>query len=206
MIGYSHKFVFVHIPKTAGKSVRTALRPYSLTPRQRAVDYTVRRFSKLDMFGYNAGGTHGTAQEICDAIGSERFTKFFKFSFVRNPWDHAVSAYHFQKTRPKSQFHDIAINGSLTEFVRARVESKSLRQIDYLQDAQGNLLVDFVGRLENIESDFAHICQKIGAHTNLTHKNKTNHRSYQEEHTAESRALIEEYYAADAEAFGYSFD
>ena len=67
--------IFIHIPKTAGKSVRRAL-------------YATETFH-IPAFRYHA----------CDP---EAFEAYFKFSFVRNPWGRCLSAYEYLKKRCSS--------------------------------------------------------------------------------------------------------
>ena len=63
-----HRCIFIHIPKTAGSSIVEML----FNEPSRHIPYFVYR----------------------DA-NPEKFRQFFKFAFVRNPWDRLVSTYFF---------------------------------------------------------------------------------------------------------------
>lgn len=64
------KAIFVHIPKCAGISVNKAL------------------FDSI-------GGGHTTLDQYINIFPPALFKSYFKFTFVRNPWDRVVSAYTF---------------------------------------------------------------------------------------------------------------
>ena len=206
MISYMHGFIFIHIPKTGGKSVRKALRPYTLNPRQRLVQYVATRTSQKDVYGIDIGHSHATAQDIRDIFGPASWNDFFSFAFVRNPWALVVSEYYFQRQRPQSKYHDLVSNGSLEDFVAFRHSEGIRQQIDYVRDEDGKRIVDFVGRVENYPSDFAHICARLRITAALPHKNRTQHRSYHEELSLRARGLVAELYADDIAEFGYSFE
>ena len=83
MISHKHKVIFVHIPKCGGVSMEGVL----FKPRQRR--------SKKYLFGspnkYQTGGLqHLMSSHIIEEVGEDIFNQYFKFSFVRNPWDKMV--------------------------------------------------------------------------------------------------------------------
>lgn len=206
MISHKKKFVFIHIPKTGGKSVRTALRPFTLSPLQRGLDYLSTRIIRRDIFGINAGGAHVTACATRDAVGQDLFDNYFVFSFVRNPWALVVSEYYFIRKRPGSKYFDVAMNGTLDDYLDRRFDDGVLTQLDYLRNKDGRWMVDFVGLVENFNPDFSQVCQHLAINTSLPHKNRTRHSDYREEHSDESRAKVAEYFANDIAVFGYVFD
>lgn len=148
---------------------------------------------------------HATALEIRSALDSEIFASFFKFSFVRNPWDWQVSLYHYILDNPENCGHEETKKmGSFRNFVFSR-EKLSFTQTSCLVDESGNLLVDFVGRFENLDEDFRSICHKVGISASLPHINKSKRTDYQDYYDAETRDLTARLYAVDIERFGYTF-
>lgn len=135
----------------------------------------------------------------------EIFDSFFKFSFVRNPWDWQVSLYHYILDRPKNPgYEETKKMGSFRNFVFSR-EKLSFTQTSCLVDESGNLLVDFVGKFENLDQDFQSICHKVDISASLPHINKSKRTDYQDYYDAETRDLTARLYAEDIERFGYTF-
>src|SRR5690606_33346091 len=95
-----HKCIFIHIPKTAGSSIITALNG-SVSKRQHLPWY------------------------IFQKSNPKKYEKYYKFAFVRHPVDRAVSAYNYlskggnekndiiikQKLDKYKDFNDFVING-----------------------------------------------------------------------------------------------
>ena len=79
-------------------------------------------------------------------------------------------------------------------------------QIDYLTDASGTLLVDFIGRFETLPQDFKIISEKIAfAPTPLPHVNKSVRKQYTDYYTSEMAETVRRRFQRDIEHFGYAF-
>ncbi len=79
----------------------------------------------------------------------------------------------------------------------------------YLYDSNDNLMVDFVGRFENLNEDYEKIRQKIGTGEPLKHLNKTKDKKendYKKAYTPEMAEKVAQIYKKDLELFGYSFE
>lgn len=171
MISHHHKCIFVHIPKTAGQSVEHVfLNLLGLTWETRA-PLLLRPNDRPELGPPRLA--HLTAQEYvsCRYLPQEMFDQYFKFAFVRNPWSRLVSIYKYLKFDQHIDFKTFVMrefqNHVMTDhFWFARPQS------DFLYDANGELLVDFVGRFEQLQDDFSRVCQKIGLpDTELPHVN-----------------------------------
>jgi hypothetical protein len=69
----------------------------------------------------------------------------------------------------------------------------------------GKIMLDFVGKMENIESDFTKICNTIGVKAKLPRLNTTNHRDYRSYYNKNTSRIIEKYFIEDIELFNYDF-
>ena len=183
-----YDFIFIHINKTAGISIQKALE----MPQQ----------------------LHVLSWHLYKKVNRERWDDCFKFAFVRNPFDRAVSDYHY---RCKTNQHNLRDNPlSFSEWVEKtfvecdpfyhNMRFTFMPQLDWLTAPNGKLLVDFIGRFESINDDFSSVCEKIGVENRLKHENKSireDFRSYYDNHTFE---IISNWYKKDLDFFNYNFD
>ena len=200
MISHTHKCIFVHIPKTGGTSVLHSM-PRKLKPFPHGWD---RKFKKYRQ--------HFTMSELLKHgyINSEQFSLYFKFAFVRNPWDRFLSEFAYRKRLHGKSFpcgfKEFLINGQGDTQRRAAIKQHIRPQCEFVCDESENWLVDFIGRFENFQEDFKLACDKIGLHTQeLPRKNKSEHKHYTEYYNDETRQIVAEKYAKDIEYFGYEF-
>ena len=133
---------------------------------------------------------------------NEVWDSYFKFAFVRNPWDRMVSSWQMQMP-----------NISLSKFLKMYPYKDdtdliwhTLPMWIHIYDNQKNILVDFIGRFENLQEDFNIVCDKVGVpRQELPHRNTTEHKHYTEYYDEETRQIVAEKYAKDIEYFGYEF-
>lgn len=203
IVSHSKKFIFIHIYKVAGTSVRKALKPYADIKFRK---YTPRRI--LYVLGLlQSIGEHATAVDIRQRLSPEVFDDYFKFAFVRNPWDWQVSLYHYICShRWHPQHRRVAALRGFSEYVEWRIENDMMLQKDFVTDNDGQLLVDYLGRFESLTRDFNRICARIGIEARLPHKNPSQHHDYRQYYDDYTRELIEQYYAKDIAYFGYEYE
>jgi hypothetical protein len=153
-----------------------------------------------------------------------RYRDHFKFSFVRNPYDRLVSCY-YSKINPKvvgidQEPHEgVELRPGMTfaQFVeavylipddKANVHFRSQHLFLRAPDAKGDLLVDFLGRFENMERDFARAAKELGLGLSLPHSNPSRRRErqdYRDYYDGRLAEMVGERYREDCGIFGYSF-
>jgi Sulfotransferase family len=192
VISNIHEFIFIHINKTGGTSIEKAFQPDADQVDVRHKHAPVA-FYKLTF--------------------PDQFRTYFKFAFVRNPWDWLVSRYHW--SRDRQHLFDYSFDEFLTRLKkRIRLsqtalwlEDEALKpQLDRLT-IKGAIAVDFVGRFENLQSDFDLVCCRLQIEPRtLQHVHKTHHAHYADYYSDENRKIVEQLYAADIATFGYRFE
>ncbi len=183
MISHSGKFIHIHVPKSAGNSITQALSDHWDCPARQ----------------------HLIAYEVRDLIGPERFNSYFKFSFVRNPWDKVVSSYHFQKKKNRVRgltFRQWVLSRQL---VTGSAEKYTTSQFYWLSDEEEPLM-DFVGRYENLEEDWKKVLDHVRLKwIELPHENKSAHSHYRTYYNNMTKEFVRSRYQKDIDYFNYEF-
>jgi uncharacterized protein YpuA (DUF1002 family) len=80
-------------------------------------------------------------------------------------------------------------------------------QLDWFTDKNGKIIVDFIGKFENLNNDFNIVKNKLNIDVQLPHSNITNlkKKHYTEYYTQKTRDIIAEKFKVDIEYFGYEF-
>jgi hypothetical protein len=203
IVSNKYRFVFIHIPKTGGTSLAEPA-------------YRGGQGALIDLLGENdhVQAGHVRAIGLREMMAGE-WDRYFKFAFVRNPWDRMVSLYHYFLQDPEKQVSElgrqIAACRDFPEFCRRmavlELDAHFDEQLGYLVDYEGNLLVDYIGRFEKLEIDFARICDRLGLpEIGLPHYRKSSHRDYRHYYDEQARDIIAAHYRNDIATFGYVFD
>jgi hypothetical protein len=209
ILSHRNKFIYIHVYKVAGTSIRTVLKEYddrsdSDFPFYKNLQfYLGSRFPSLSKLAVD----HINVTEIKRFLPENIFNTYFKFAFVRNPWDWQVSLYHYMlqyKNHPQHRL--VSRMKSFDEYIEWRVTQDMGLQKDFLYDNKGNLLVNFIGRFENLQEDFNIACSKIPIkQVQLPLANKSNHKFYKEYYNKNTRDLIYNAFKEDIELFKYDF-
>ncbi len=189
-----YQALFIHVPKSAGRSIVRGL--------------------------FDVKSVEHAPAEWYQRLDPERFGSYFKFTFVRNPWDRAVSAYTYlsqggsaasSEDRQWSRF--VAGFESFDEFVCHWMSADNIRryalftpQVVFLKDMFGRVDMDFVGRFENLAEDYGTVASRIGSTGELPHLNQSRSRDYREFYSPRSRDIVAALYAQDISHFDYRFD
>lgn len=183
-IYHHYEAIFIHIPKVAGTSIERILK---LNPKE------------------NYGG-HSTAIGIKKHYPKE-FGEYYKFSFVRNPYDRVSSAYFYLKNSPLNkalQNHNIKDSIDINDYIKNYFPNDHILhlwpQYKFITD-QDIILVDDVFRYENLEEDWEKVCNKLKINLKLPYFNPSKKDSFK--YTSNSINTINEFYKKDFELFGY---
>jgi len=214
LVSNSHKFIYVSGGKCATGSIMNAfgkvpdVKTYML---EKKVPHDWKLFNK-----------HMPAKVMRKRLGQQIWDSYYKFSFVRNPYDWVSSVFFFHVKR-RMKGYTSPSDGKLREpHIRLVVDyckspigrrfddTINIRsQHDFISDVDGNIIIDYVGKVENLNVDFKRICKKINVpyhepeNRNVSGSKKT---PYQDRYTPEARKMVEKYFGKDIKAFGYTFE
>lgn len=219
-ISHSKKFVFIHIPKTAGTSVAQILHPHAdtLSPNViRTLSHALGRKGRPETTWFEQ---HDSAKVVHDRWGKDVFSQYYSFSFVRNPYDHAISHYNFTRKfrfgwARRKTIENLDFQDYLEWRIAARQHQKMERrtrfvrmpdQSFYLYDDAGEICVNKVFKVEDLPDAITALCEEldIAAPTAIPHarqqKSKAQRHAYLNAHTI---SLIERLYERDFVHFSY---
>lgn len=186
------KSIFIHIPKAAGTSIS-----YSL---------------------YGHLTDHYTAYDYINIFGRQTYKEYYKFAFVRNPWDRLFSAYNFLikggwseadrlwAERNISQYKDFR------DFVRSWITTKNINshihfipQYRFICNSSGSVIIDHVAYFENINEEFEKIADILDINCKLAAKNVTGKDRYIDHYDDEIQEIVAQVYTKDIELLNYKF-
>lgn len=223
IVSHEHKFVYLIVPKVACSSIKTALLP--LFDQDVSGEEELMREDGIPEVHwlFKASSHPINKKQFLRGIQKGHFEGYFKFAFVRNPWDRLLSCY-LQKIAPGGQGlnrYDYGVvqlryGMPFAEFVEA---------VHQIPDEEANphfrsqhvavcgpddvVMADFVGRFERLEEDFIHVARIIGApHLKLPHllpSPSRGARPYRDFYDDETAERVGERFRKDAEIFEYSF-
>ena len=199
MIDHDLRVIFIHVPKTGGVSIYNALR-------------------RLDQQG------HMRIEEY-----AEYRSDYFSFAFVRNPWDRLVSSYQYLKGGGRGFITDVQAQAALDDchsFEQFAIDIEKyqtrlrelpapevslphmphlLPQVFWTHDEHGREVIDFIGRFERLDDEFAMIGERLGIQFELPRLNTTEHGEYRSYYSSRSRDASASAYREDVDRFGYDF-
>lgn len=177
LISYKHKYIYIDIPKTGCTAIQSYLTKHDDSCNRWAVEVEGEQIL-VD--------SHTETKEIKKIMGGD-FADYTVFTFIREPYSRGVSTYFFYKTlkrkKSSSKIRNIfaQLNAVITKILPFSIWSvlKPQKKLtSYFYDEEGNLLIDLVGKTENLNEDLWEICNKIGISLNnisVPVKNKSKH-------------------------------
>jgi hypothetical protein len=203
-IDHNNKYIYIHVPKTAGSSIRKALQTAPWPHVSQGTRYRIPK--------------HATALQVKEIVGDRNWQSHFTFAFVRNPWDLMVSSYHwwlrkgnrYESTRNMAKLVEQC--GSFDSFIKSELGSHYVNEFkspglkEWYCDEHNMILLDFIGRFENIADDFQHIgkCLKVKV-PDLPYMNISDRSPYRKYYNDETYQAVANRFAWTIEHFGYEF-
>ena len=208
-----HEFLYIGVPKAATRSILSVLR---------GDKFATSEFNEPISTHLEKNPSH---------------RDFFVFSFVRNPWSRILSTWRNKIANPNEEapriiierFQELYYNMPFEEFVNFVCDSESGNDIEgdrhwtsqhlFLKDHEGNMIPDFIGRLENLELDFSGVLSRLGFESialpwlntrrgwssDSKSMNSDSKKYYREFYTPELAEKISERYKEDISYFNYKF-
>lgn len=176
IISKEHKYIFVAVPKTGTTSIQKFLLENDTTAKKNSVVINENIYIFKE---------HYTAKKIREILGVE-YSNFKVFGFMRDPYSRLVSSYHFYKNGEPLTINNKNPWPVYIRILFARIFPFKVwvllypykSNIEYLTNTNGNKIVNYIGRFENLNEDLKNIIDIIGLNfdtSKLQHINKSKH-------------------------------
>lgn len=208
---HKHKAIYFFIPKVACTSLKKTMGEvlgiYQRTWREHLNPFGSPKILNEQYYHW---------QHYPFVTDATLFDDYFKFTFVRNPWDRLISCYYNKVKKgysgfrqygfsPDMDFHDFAMR--VCDIPDDQADSHFRSQTNILRST-GKVNMDFIGRLETFNEDFTFVCRKIGLHATppgrLMRSSRGGTRA--EHYSSELAELVGARYQEDIVTFVYRFD
>jgi hypothetical protein len=235
VISDRYRCVFVHIPKAAGQSIEQVfLNLHGLDWQSRSA-LLLRANSDPELGPPRLAHLHAADYVRCGYLSQEQFSDYFSFTVVRNPWDRMVSLYHYLGFHRRCSF-SFFVQALFHQYLAGPLRWFVGPQFEFVCDEQKRLLVKRVLKFEQLEQEFSQVCGTLDigplALPHLNSRASARGRSmapeladyvsripvseadssqevfthYQDYYDPDSRAIVGNYYEADAALFDYQFE
>ncbi|EDX86090.1 hypothetical protein S7335_3793 [Synechococcus sp. PCC 7335] len=207
-----HKVIYFPIPKVACTSLKKACADL------------IEMSSDSDISVHD---TYFPGIQDLDAL--QGYEDYFKFAFVRNPWDRLVSCYcnkiksdahinnrwfqngvsvglaHYDTFEAGMSFG--AFVNSVIDIPETLAEKHFRSQHTFIVGVDGKLLPNFVGKFESLSEDLARICDHLNVEPmELPHLQRSFRRDYRKYYSEDLKEVVATRYERDIALFGYDFE
>jgi hypothetical protein len=222
LVSHRYKFIYLKAVKVAGTSTEVFFQRYCLSPEEEltykhehGTDETV---SEHGIIGYRLfrknpkhmkGGkwyNHKPAAEIKKDLGANIFDSYEKICNIRNPYDIAVSYYHFNGSQIGE---DRPVSKALFE---KWLNKQNIRNVldsnKRIWAINGSYNFNYI-KQENLKEDIIRVCKKLNISTDNIeipeYKISEGRTHYREYYTENTKKIIESIYSKELKLFDYSF-
>jgi hypothetical protein len=217
-ISHKHKFVYISIPRTGSNSIGSALDKFSepIDEHPELIYLNPLRETNGPMIKAH------TLKAFFVKKGWD-WNEYYKFAFVRNPFDRMVSRYFWELKKSEGDW--FLKNPHVKELFKIYVKSVKERcenfndyivnfflnipvpiQADFIFDRNDKQLVNFIGRFETLQSDFERICETLKLPPIQLPRLKASAKGdYRKYYNLLSKILVSIKCRKDIKLFGYKF-
>lgn len=185
MVNNEYKFIFLHVPRTGGTSIESLFQANAPQRKMKSKHTSARYYRRKEKTKWNT---------------------YFKFTFVRNPWDRIVSGYEWAKALHTHPHHP---RGSFKDWVMNMSETDRKSNLIHPQNWWIHRELDYMGYYESLEENWAEVASILELPNRLHHLPRVFHiprPHYSHYYDEESRDRIYLLYGSEINLLGYKFE
>ncbi len=200
--------LFLRIPKNASSSIMKVLGKRNIAQRyEKELQESLNKTIYKDFFA----ATHARPHELLTVISSIELD-CFSFAVARNPWDRAVSMYHFAKKLGLGNLFGLDNGLSFERFcevLQSRDGDRSFMPVfKQTEWTHGSIKVNEILKFENLSEDFSAMVKKHhikDISPDLPHINSTVHKPYRDYFNSNTQKIIKKVFEEDCDRLRYVF-
>lgn len=216
MIVNECKCIFIHIPKTAGISLTHTIISHVVGYDTSGEIGHLSNDLKYKFSLRNAQKHKQAKYYVPTDISKKQWDEYYKFAFVRNPWDRVVSEFHWRQERPSEKHKPPRNFKNFITYCKFRIESspKAKRDIywthgqtqkSYVTNNKGMIILDDIFHFEKINEAIKVLQTKLDIPLKLKRYNTSKHHHYRDYYNDTTKKMVFDLYKEDIELFDYEF-
>jgi hypothetical protein len=196
---HKKKCIFVHIPKCAGTSMEQFLKDYGNNDIEYLGTYKNRSLHHL------------TSYELLMILRKNIFSKYYRFSIVRNPYERLLSEYYW------TPIYGIGYKTGGSKKIFLQYIKKVIKNSDFFSNIyhdhfmpqynylfyKGQLLINNIFKYESLDLAIPYLKNKFNIKRDFPILNKRSENIQKEDWSIEEKELIYKLYEQDFILFNY---
>lgn len=222
LVSHNYKFIYLKPKKVAGTTTEVFFKKYCINPdniplfeeqlKQNDNNITFK-YTTEPQYGIITNGKDGdindpfykphmNCDEVIKGVGFDIWDNYTKITNIRNPWDLAVSMFHW-RLRKFPKWEQIGFQG----FLESKDIQHNMRGNSKVWSYQNQFNFEYI-KFESLEEDILKVCKKLEIPTPnfiLGNYKKINRKPYQEYYNEITKELVGKIYKKEIEFFNYKF-